>query len=589
MTATQSKIQRSKAAAPAAAGGLSSVPIQRSGGGAALSDYLFSHYRVSDPSDQSEVQAERAADKIMSGGQVHASEAAPGGAEIARSPEGDATPAGGGTGGSTGLPGPVQERMKGAFGRSFEGVRVHHDQRADSLSRGFHADAFTQGSDIYFRKGSYDPASRQGQHLIAHELAHVDQGGAGEIQRDVTDKDRLEAQMMDDPVFQDFFNAIKNNTALVGKIMENMLTAEEQTAAANAASGASGVGGAAARIGYGKGAADRTAGFFELAGGLATETGTAYGATTTALGLTGEKYKSNAKAITAAGQGASFIADAIQFGAGMVGGAAAGRKLNPYQTRKENAEKNIDSAKNNLGGLNRDQRVAITAELNAIKNDLVSSKISDARDKIIEFIKDHPENDYKACTDDVKSAQRELAGCPEDIKSVTAGLKNQKDERYASGLKAMGMGLGHGLSGIGAALQSAGFIGKSDNDNGARNNKFLIIGGVLSAVGGIVSSITGALSSATKAKRAVAQKAHNEQSKKSIMQALSELNNQIKGKSADAFDAQNEANQANRNSVYTAYQGLRSGGVDMSAFATAYKDKKAEDAAKILVGAYEGG
>ncbi len=296
MTATQSKIQRSKAAAPAAAGGLSSVPIRRSGGGAALSDYLFSHYRVSDPSDQSEVQAERAADKVMSGGQVHASEAAPGGVEIARSPEGGETPAGGRTGGSTGLPGPVQERMEGAFGRSFEGVRVHHDQRADSLSRGFHADAFTQGSDIYFREGAYDPATRQGQHLIAHELAHVDQGGAG-ILRALTEGE-VRGFVGDQKIGQFVWEAITHKDKL-----KEAIWAEKEPGVAKV------------------GAAKGTSMGFAVLGKAATLAGSSY-SSIAATGLPNgddsqkkiiNEHKRNANYLAAAGHAANATSSGIDF------------------------------------------------------------------------------------------------------------------------------------------------------------------------------------------------------------------------------------------------------------------------------------
>lgn len=64
------------------------------------------------------------------------------------------------------------------MGQDFSGVTVHTDAQADHLSRQLGAEAFTTGSDVFFREGAYDPASSDGQHLIAHELTHVAQQGA---------------------------------------------------------------------------------------------------------------------------------------------------------------------------------------------------------------------------------------------------------------------------------------------------------------------------------------------------------------------------------------------------------------------------
>lgn len=63
--------------------------------------------------------------------------------------------------------------MEGAFGTSFEDVRVHADAESDELNRRISARAFTTGSDIFFRQGVYDPSSNAGRELLSHELTHV--------------------------------------------------------------------------------------------------------------------------------------------------------------------------------------------------------------------------------------------------------------------------------------------------------------------------------------------------------------------------------------------------------------------------------
>lgn len=67
--------------------------------------------------------------------------------------------------------------MENSFGQSFQGVRVHTGGAADSVAREHHAEALTVGSNIAFGAGRYRPETPTGQHLIAHELAHVVQQG----------------------------------------------------------------------------------------------------------------------------------------------------------------------------------------------------------------------------------------------------------------------------------------------------------------------------------------------------------------------------------------------------------------------------
>src|SRR5690606_595118 len=82
-------------------------------------------------------------------------------------------------GGGRPLPPQVSQPFESALGADFGRVRVHTDARADTLNRSLSARAFTYGSDIYFSRGAYNPASSSGQRLLAHELTHVvQQGGA---------------------------------------------------------------------------------------------------------------------------------------------------------------------------------------------------------------------------------------------------------------------------------------------------------------------------------------------------------------------------------------------------------------------------
>lgn len=73
------------------------------------------------------------------------------------------------------IPMALQAKMEAAFKTDFSDVRIHQGPEASSLA----ARAFTQGRDIYFERGEYNPDSRQGQQLLGHELAHVVQQKRG--------------------------------------------------------------------------------------------------------------------------------------------------------------------------------------------------------------------------------------------------------------------------------------------------------------------------------------------------------------------------------------------------------------------------
>jgi hypothetical protein len=83
---------------------------------------------------------------------------------------------------STGRPLDAHARavMEPRFGYDFSHVRVHTDAAAANSAQQVNALAYTVGGDIAFRAGAYQPHSRHGQALIAHELTHVVQQRAGQ-------------------------------------------------------------------------------------------------------------------------------------------------------------------------------------------------------------------------------------------------------------------------------------------------------------------------------------------------------------------------------------------------------------------------
>jgi Domain of unknown function (DUF4157) len=86
-------------------------------------------------------------------------------------------------GGGQPLEAGLQQSMGQAMGADFSGVKVHTDAQSDQLNQSIQAKAFTTGQDVFFRQGAYQPGSRGGQELIAHELTHVVQQNGGAVMR----------------------------------------------------------------------------------------------------------------------------------------------------------------------------------------------------------------------------------------------------------------------------------------------------------------------------------------------------------------------------------------------------------------------
>ncbi|MBK8565134.1 MAG: DUF4157 domain-containing protein [Saprospiraceae bacterium] len=78
------------------------------------------------------------------------------------------------------LSGKTRQEMESGIGADFGGVRLHTDDEAVGLNEALRAQAFTNGRDVYFNKGKYNPETSEGKRLLAHELTHVvQQGEAG--------------------------------------------------------------------------------------------------------------------------------------------------------------------------------------------------------------------------------------------------------------------------------------------------------------------------------------------------------------------------------------------------------------------------
>jgi hypothetical protein len=136
------------------------APPTRSGGGEG--------WRVSQPGDLAERQADEVAESVLAGRRVTLPEAGPGGA---------ATPPAGVAGSGQPLDPGTRALLEPRLGASFADVRVHTDGAAARLAEGLGSRAFTAGNDVVFGAGAYAPGTTEGQRLLAHELTHVVQRG----------------------------------------------------------------------------------------------------------------------------------------------------------------------------------------------------------------------------------------------------------------------------------------------------------------------------------------------------------------------------------------------------------------------------
>ena len=120
------------------------------------------------------------------------------------------------------LPGDVREKMSANFGADVSGVRIHTDATAVLLARSLKAQAFTIGRDIFFAENKFAPGSRDGEHLLAHELTHTIQQGAIEPETDQATIIRLapEAEGADDSygVRPEIAEAIRLARGEIGKV-----------------------------------------------------------------------------------------------------------------------------------------------------------------------------------------------------------------------------------------------------------------------------------------------------------------------------------------------------------------------------------
>lgn len=71
------------------------------------------------------------------------------------------------------LDGATRRLMESRFATGFADVRLHDGPESHAASRALRAEAFTCGQQVHFSAGRLRPHTRDGLHLLAHELAHT--------------------------------------------------------------------------------------------------------------------------------------------------------------------------------------------------------------------------------------------------------------------------------------------------------------------------------------------------------------------------------------------------------------------------------
>jgi len=61
------------------------------------------------------------------------------------------------------------------YGQDISGVKIHTGSYAENMTRKAGAEALTNGHDIYFSSGTFQPQTEEGHSLLLHEITHVKQ------------------------------------------------------------------------------------------------------------------------------------------------------------------------------------------------------------------------------------------------------------------------------------------------------------------------------------------------------------------------------------------------------------------------------
>ena len=200
-------------------------------GNQSIGNVLQAKLKMSTPGDHYEQQADQIADQIMRGSNIENSQLSPAkdiaqlkhdGSENASQQPHVWPPNDGGSP----LPYSIRDFFEPKFNRDLSQVRIHTGNEASQSAESINAKAFTMGQNVVFNKGQYDPATSQGQRLLAHELTHtIQQSGhtsashEGMVQREENTPDQSSAGVS----VTDIFPFPKDSQVVLGRIMNDWI------------------------------------------------------------------------------------------------------------------------------------------------------------------------------------------------------------------------------------------------------------------------------------------------------------------------------------------------------------------------------
>jgi hypothetical protein len=183
--------------------------------------------RLGSPDDPLEHEADRIADVVVGGNEIpDVQTKRPGAENGSLSPEFERKVSTLRAKGEA-LPSETRTSMEQGFGADFGEVRIHKGKESSGLNKQIQARAFTHGNDIFFDKGEYQPQTKDGQRLIAHELTHtIQQGGSQYIRRSLSGLSqdvrnnvslwnvRVEPSHVGSGIFHDYFKKNPPNASI---------------------------------------------------------------------------------------------------------------------------------------------------------------------------------------------------------------------------------------------------------------------------------------------------------------------------------------------------------------------------------------
>ena len=86
------------------------------------------------------------------------------------------------------LPKNIQHFFQSRIGHDFSAVKIHTGPDAEASAKEVNAKAYAFENHIVFNKGEYDPATRDGKKLLAHELVHTIQQGSAALSKKEKDE-----------------------------------------------------------------------------------------------------------------------------------------------------------------------------------------------------------------------------------------------------------------------------------------------------------------------------------------------------------------------------------------------------------------